>query len=80
MHYEIEQTGLGHERGPDVGTYAEPEDWHVVRVLNADAVPMPLRYDALQQALAYIQRTPGTLRIVEVADDGERVPVDTSAP
>jgi hypothetical protein len=80
MHYEIEQAGLGHEHGPDVGTHAEPEHWHVVNVFNADAVPMPLRFDTLDQALAYTYRTPGTLRIVEVTDSGERVLVDTSTP
>ena len=80
MHYEIEQAGPGHERGPDVGTHAEPERWHAVMVFNADTVLMPLRFDTLEQALAYAYRTPGTLRIVQVADDGERVPVDTTAP
>jgi hypothetical protein len=43
MHFEIEQAGLGHEHAPDVGTHAEPKRWHVANVLNADAVPMPLR-------------------------------------
>ena len=78
MHYEIEQAGLGHQHGPDVGAHAGPESWHVVRAFNADAVPMPLRFDTLTQALDYVRRTPGTLRIVEVSDDGERVPVDTT--
>ena len=78
MHYEIEQAGLGREHRPDVGTHAEPERWHVVNVLNADAVPMPLRLDTLEQALAYVARTPGTLRIVEVDDKGKRLPVDTA--
>ena len=80
MHYEIEQAGPGHEHGPDVGTHAEPERWHVVKVFNADAVPMPLRFDTLEQARTYVTRTPGTLRIVQVTDGGERVPVDTSTP
>ena len=80
MHYEVEQAGLGDEHRPDVGTHAEPELWHVVRVFNADAVPMPLRFDTLEQASNYTYRTPGTLRIVQVADDGERVLVDTAAP
>ena len=80
MHYEIEQAGAGDEHRPDVGTHAEPERWHVVKVFNADAVPMPLRFDTLEQARTYVTRTPGTLRIVEVTDDGERVPVDTSMP
>ena len=75
-HYEIEQAVLGRKPGPDVGTHAEPESWHVVNVFNVDAVPMPLRFDTLDQALAYTYRTPGTLRIVEVTDFGERVPVE----
>jgi hypothetical protein len=80
MHYEIEQAGLGHEPGPVVGTHDQPERWHVVNVFNADAVPMPLRFDTLERALAYTYRTPGTLRVVRVTDDGERVPVAAGAP
>jgi len=78
MHYEVEQAGAGEEHRPAVGTHTEPERWHVVRVFNADTVPMPLRFDTLEQALAYVAQTPGTLRIVEVGDEGERVPVDRS--
>jgi hypothetical protein len=80
MHDEIEQAGLDHEHGPDVGTHAGPESWHVVHVSDADAVPMPLRFDTLEQALTSTSRTPGTLRSVQVAADGERMPVDTSTP
>jgi hypothetical protein len=78
MHYEVEQLGTGHEGEPDVGTHADHERWHVVNVFDADAVPM--RFDTLEQALAYAYRTPGTLRIVQVADNGERVPAATTAP
>ena len=74
MHYEVEQAGAGQEHEPDVGTHAEPERWNVVKVFNIDAVPMPLRFDTLEQARAYTYRTLGTLRVVEMADDGERVP------
>ena len=74
MHYEVEQAS------PDVGTQAEPEHWHVVNVFGSDAVPTPLTLDTLDQALAYVARTDGTLRIVEVTDEGERVPVDMSTP
>jgi len=74
MRYEVEQAGAGDEHEPDVETHAEPERWHVV---NADAVPMPLRFDTLEQALAYVVRMPGTLRVVEVDDEGERMPVDS---
>jgi hypothetical protein len=80
MRYEVEQAGTGDEHRPDVGTHAEPERWHVVSVFNADAVPMPLTFEALQQALDYVHRTPGTLRVVEVDDDGERVPVEAGSP
>ena len=79
MHYEVEQAGPGQGHHPDVGTYAEPERWHVVEVFNADAVPMPLRCDTLDQARTYLARTPGTLRIVKVSDEGERVPVEVEA-
>jgi hypothetical protein len=78
MHYQIEQAGLGHEPGPDVGTHAEPGRWHPVKIFNADAVPMPLRFDTLEQARTYVARTPGTLRVVQVTDEGERVSVDTT--
>ena len=74
MRYEIEQAGLSREHGPDVGPHAEPAGWHVVNVFNADAVPMPLRFDTLEQARAYTLRAAGPLRIVEVTDDGGRMP------
>src|SRR3954453_18722953 len=80
MHYEIEQVGLGREHGPDVGTHADPAGWHVVSVFNADAVPMPLTFEALQQALDYVHRTPGTLRGVEGGDERGRVPVEGGCP
>jgi hypothetical protein len=70
--YEIEQAS------PDVGTNAEPERWHVVAIIDTEVVPTPLTFDTIDQALAYTLRSPGPLRIVEVSDDGERVPVDTS--
>jgi hypothetical protein len=73
-HYEIERAD------PDIGLYVEPEQWHVVNVSDANPVPTPLRFDALEHALAYTFWNSTMLRIVQVADDGERVPVDTSAP
>ena len=74
--YEIEQADAGNEHRPGVRTHAVPERWRVVRALNADAVPMPLRFDTLEQALAYVVRMPGTLRVVD-DDEGERMPVDS---
>ena len=52
----------------------------MVNVFNADAVPMPLRFDTLEQARTYIARTPGTLRIVEVTDEDERLPAGAGTP
>ena len=77
MHYEIEQAGPGHEHRPDVGTHAEPARWHAVNVFDAEVVPTPLTFDTIDQALAYTLRSHGPLRIVEVSDEGERVPMDT---
>jgi hypothetical protein len=34
----------------------------------------------IEQALAYVARMPGTLRVVEVDDDGERMPMDRNTP
>ena len=34
----------------------------MVRVFNADAVPMPLRFDTLEQARTYVTQTPGMTR------------------
>ena len=79
MHYEVEQAGAGEEHRPAVGTHTEPEHWHVVRVFNADAVPMPLTFDTLEQARAYTLRSPGPLRIVAVSDEGERGPVERNS-
>jgi hypothetical protein len=67
MHHEVEQAS------PDVETNAEPERWHVVSVFDSDAGPTPLTFDTIDQALAYVARTPGTLRIVEVTDEVERL-------
>ena len=44
MHYEVEQAEPGHEHGPDVGTHAEPERWHVVNVFNAAAAAAAIRH------------------------------------
>ena len=50
----------------------------MVDVFDTDIVPTPLTFDTFDHALAYVARTPGTLRVVEVTDKGERVPVDRS--
>ena len=74
MHYEIEQAS------PDVGTNAEPERWQVVAIIDTEVVPTPLTFDTIDQAVAYVAQTPGTLRVVEVTDEGERVLAEVRAP
>ena len=51
----------------------------MVNVFDADAVPMPLRFDTLEQARTHVTRMSGVLRIVEVTDGGQRVPVEAGA-
>ena len=65
-HYEVEQAGAGQEHEPDVGTHAEPERWHVVNVFNADAVPMPLTFDTLDQDSS----VPGAIKHCDTAVRG----------
>ena len=44
---------------------------------NKDAVPMPLTFDALSAAQAYVGRNqPGAVRIVRVTDESEREVVE----
>ena len=52
----------------------------MVNAFATNIVPTPLTFDTIDQALAYVARTPGTLRVVEVSDEGERVPVEARAP
>ena len=80
MHYEIEQAGAGRSTARTSAPTPSPSAGTWSAVIDADAVPMPLRFDTLDQALAYVARTPGTLRVVEVNDEGERVPVDRRRP
>ena len=80
MYYEIEQAGPGHEHRPDVGTRRRAGALARGQRLRRRAAPMPLRFDTLEQARTYVIRTLGTLRIVEVTDDGEHLPVDTNTP
>ena len=47
MRYEVGRVGAGDEHRPDVGTHAEPERWHVVRVFDSDVVPTTPRFDTI---------------------------------
>jgi hypothetical protein len=78
MHYEVELRELLYEDDGAGGLRVTGSMWKPVRVFNKDAVPMPLTFDALSAAQAYVGRNqPDAVRIVRVTEDGERDAVGT---
>ena len=77
MHYEVELRELAYADDGTGGLRVTGSYWKPVRVFNKDAVPMPLAFDALGAAQAYVGRNqPGAVRIVRVTEDGEREVVE----
>jgi hypothetical protein len=77
MHYEVELRELTYEGVGAGGLRVTGSYWKPVRVFNKDAVPMPLTFDALSAAQAYVGRNQaGAVRIVRVTEDGEREVVE----
>jgi hypothetical protein len=73
MHYEVELCELLYEDDGAGGLRVTGSYWRPVRVFNKDAIPIPLTFDALGAAQAYVGRNqPGAVRIVRVTDDSER--------
>ena len=65
MHYEVELRELAYADDGTGGLRVTGSYWKPVRVFNKDAVPMPLTFDALCAAQAYVGRNqPGAVRIV----------------
>jgi hypothetical protein len=78
MHYEVELRELLYENDGAGGLRVTGSYWQPVRVFNKDAVPMPLTFDALFAARAYVGRNqPDAVRIVRVTGDGEPEVVGT---
>ena len=78
MHYEVELRELLYEADGTGGLRVTGSMWKPVRVFNKDMVSMPLTFEALSAAQAYVgQNQPDTVRIVRVTDDGEREVVET---
>jgi hypothetical protein len=78
MYFEVELRELLYEDDGTGGLRVTGSMWKPVRVFNKDMVPMPLTFDALGDAQAYVRRNqPGAVRIVRVTDDGEREVVET---
>jgi hypothetical protein len=77
MHYEVELRELLYESDGTGGLRVTGSMWKPVRVFNKDAIPVPLTFDALCAAQAYVGRNqPGAVRIVRVTEDGEREVVE----
>jgi hypothetical protein len=78
MHYEVELREMTYESDGTGGLRVTGSMWKPVRVFNKDMVPMPLTFDTLSEAQAYVGRNqPGAVRIVRVMEDGEREVVET---
>ena len=79
MHYEVELRELLYEDDGAGGLAVTGSMWKPVRVFNKDAVPVPLTFEALRAAQAYVGRNqPGAVRIVRVTEDGEREVVEAN--
>jgi hypothetical protein len=77
MHYEVELRELTYEADGTGGLRATGSIWKPVRVFNKDAVPMPLTFDPLSAAQAYVGRNqPGVVRIVRLTEESEREAVE----
>ena len=77
MHYEVELRELLYEADGMGGLRVTDSMWKPVRVFDKDMVPMPLTFEALGAAQAYVGRNqPGAVRIVRVMEDGEREVVE----
>ena len=78
MHYEVELRELTYADDGMSGLRVTGSMWKPVRVFNKDMVPLPLTFDALSAAQAYVGRNqPGAVRIVRVMEDGEREVTET---
>jgi len=78
MHYEVELRELLYEDDGAGGLRVTGSMWKPVRVFNKDMVPMPLTFEVLSAAQAYVGRNqPGAVRIVRVTEDGKREVVET---
>jgi hypothetical protein len=73
LHYEVELRELLYEADGTGGLAVTGSMWKPVRVFNKDAVPVPLTFEALGAAQAYVGRNqPGVVRIVRLTEEGER--------
>ncbi len=77
-HYEVELRQLTYESGGPDGFQITGSTWTPIPLFPNAAVPIPLTFDALSAAQAYVGRNqPGAVRIVRVTEEGEREVVET---
>jgi hypothetical protein len=78
IHYELELRELLYESDGTGGLRVMGSMWKPVKMFNKDAIPVPLTFDALCAAQAYVGRNqPGAVRVVRVMEDGEREAVES---
>jgi hypothetical protein len=76
-HYEVELRELTYEKDGAGELRVTGLGWKPVKVFDRDAVPIPLTFDALSAAQAYVGRNqPGAVCIVRVTEEGEREVVE----
>jgi hypothetical protein len=80
MHYEIEIREHDHGRGPDGEPPTGGQRWAAFKAFGADGIARPLTFGSREEPRDYAYRNPCLARIVEVADDGGRVPAGTTLP
>ena len=78
-HYEVELREMTYEADGTGGLRVTGSMRKPVRVFNKDTIPVPLTFDALCAAQAYVGRNqPGAVRIVRVTEEGEWQVVEAS--
>ena len=80
MHYEIEIRE--HDHGSSLGGKPPTggQRWAALKAFGTDGIARPLTFGSPEELRDYAYRNPCLARIVEVADDGGRVPADTTLP
>ena len=80
MHYEIEIREHDHGSGPDGEPPTGGQRWAAFKAFGTDGIARPLLFESPDEPRDYAYRNPCLARIVAVADDGGRVPTDTTLP
>jgi hypothetical protein len=81
MHYEVELREFAFEADGSGGLRVVGSAWKPMRLFALDMIVAPLRFEALAAARAYVHGVSREgVRIVRVADDGQRGPAEADGP